>query len=184
MSKRKHCRAPMFTPVLADINGEVVKVRGVNISQGGVLLDYLPEKIPESFQILFFLPRFPEFSKVDKKIMNMMNRHSLEHDFINVTVRHTRKGNIPKSFCHGYEFVNHDEDFDDIILKYTIQMVSNLSYYLNLFEIHDRNNKSEEGEQQIRSLAKILGHVDKNKTIALSSLRARGLHDFQNLDQL
>ena len=184
MSKRRHCRAPLFSPVLADVHGEVIKVRGVNISQGGVLLDYLPEEMPESFKILFCLPRFPNFSKVDRKIINMMDRHGLEHDFVKATVQHTRKRNAPKSFCHGYQFISESVDFDKIILNYTIQMVSNLSFYLSLFELLDRSSQVEHEERCIRSLARLLGHEDKEKAIALSSLRARGLHDFQNLDQL
>lgn len=184
MSKRKHCRAPLYTSVIAEVNKGVQKVKGVNISQGGVLLDDLPVDMPETFQVLFSLARFPDFSKVDRKILSMMTRHSLDHDIVRATVRLSRRGKVRQSFCHGYEFVKFNDDFQKNILNYSIQMVGNLSYYLNLFELYDRGDKKEKDEDYIRALANLLGHVERDEVVSLSSLRARGLHDFQNLDQL
>lgn len=184
MSKRKHCRAPLLTSVLAEVNKGVKRVRGVNISQSGVLLDHLPEDMPESFKVLFSLAKFPDFSKVDKVVMSKMNRHSIDHNIVRATVRLSRKCEIRQGYYNGYEFIHFDKDFQRNVFNYTNQMASNLSYYLNLFEIYDRSEESEKNNDYIRTLARLLGYIDGDKVVSLRTLRSKGLHDFQNLDQL
>ena len=181
--RRVHLRAPLFTEILYEDNGDVLKGSVNNISEGGVLLENLPH-VPEInlMPLLIDIPEFPIFSQIAKEKFFNLKTENLEREVIRVRAKIVRTFEaesavdaifVPKIGC---EFVKPSSEIQESINHYVEVFAKNMVYLLSLFE-----NGNKKDIDTIRHIAGFLGYKPQEKLVIL---RQKVLHDYQSLDSL
>lgn len=184
--KRRHLRAPLRLEFLYEDEGNALKGKIKNISEGGILLSEI-SKIPEinRLPVLIPIPHFPEFSQLGtEKLLTMANDHRFPKSVLRMRARIVRsfKGQteVEKVFVDniGCVFVNPDPNDIAIVREYVSIFARNVIYMLNLFESAGR---SKETVECIRKMALLFGYRELDR---LPILRQKLLHDYQSLESL
>lgn len=181
--RRAHLRAPLFTELLYEDDGDVLKASVNNISEGGVLLESLPH-VPEInfMPLILDLPRYPIFSQMPNNRILQLEPDNLERDVIRVRAKIVRSFEaqsaveaifVPKIGC---EFVAPTEDAKEVIRNYVEVFAKNMVYLLSLFE-----NGTKKDIDLMRHIAGFLGYKEEEKLVIL---RQKVLHDYQSLESL
>jgi hypothetical protein len=179
--RRLHLRSPLDSSVLYESEGHVHRAHSVNISEGGILLEYLPF-VPEirSIPLMFSLPQYPVFSRLSFESVKQLNVQSLECKVIRTKARLVRSfeghSAVDRVFVHkiACEFVTPQAQVSQAISEYVKIFASNLVFLLGLFQ---RSSQVD----HLRLIASNLGYDGQAK---LPVLRQNILHDYQSLESL
>lgn len=179
--RRLHLRSPLDSSVLYESEGHVHKAHSVNISEGGILLEYLPF-VPEirSIPLMFSLPQYPVFSRLNFDSVKQLNVQSLECVVVRSKARLVRSfeghSAVDKVFVQkiGCEFVAPEPEVIEAIQDYVSVFASNLVFLLGLFQ----------RSSQVDHLRLIAGNLGYDGQAKLAVLRQKILHDYQSLESL
>lgn len=189
--RRAHLRAPLKSFLLYEDDSYVFKARTLNISEGGILIEQLPNLPVQSIiSIMISLVDIPvlhnitwsEIKRISKK--NFLPEMFFEREIIRARSKIVRsfkdKSSVDNVFIQkiGCSFIEMPLESRKRIRKYVSIFTKNIVFLLGLFE--SVNNKDSNIEI-IRSLAHILGYRKDEK---ISILRQQVLHDYQSLDSL
>jgi hypothetical protein len=183
--KRASLRSPLYSEILYENEGDALKGRSLNISEGGILLENLP-LVPEInlIPLMFSLVEYPDFYSLNKDKILGLNFNDFDREIIRARARMVRKMDgmsaIDKIFVTqiGCEFVSLNTNTKKQIATYVATFAKNTIYLLGLFQ---NNSGKEEEVAVLRKVAGLLGY-DKNEKISV--LRAKVLHDYQSLESL
>jgi len=183
--QRKYLRAPYWQEVLFTDEDYVFKGSGLNISEGGILLDKIGH-IPtdEENHFLVYLPEYPKFKNYNlDKILNFNPEH-----FVGQTIRFSaaliRKGksyhNLGGVFLSQIAFeTKHISKGDRLKLsRYIDTFSSNLIYMQVLL---DQLNSDKDNILKLRKIASYLGHSYDEK---ISVLRVKIESQYKSLQWL
>lgn len=183
--QRKFLRAPLKSTCLY-VDGEYVfKAKGINISEGGILLFDFPH-VPEinSLPMAIDLPQFPRLSTMTLDQVKALSPEELPRSIFKTKARMMRTFEglrpVDKIFVNfiGCQFYNPSTEFKIAVFQYVETFARNTVYLLSLFE---SLGKRSEQLELLRAVAHILGY-DRRMKIPL--LRAKVLHDYQSLESL
>jgi len=186
---RQYTRANFSANVLFVDGDFVLKAKGHNVSEGGILLRDVPH-IPEinAVPLLFMLPELKylgdlNFQETTQFYSSLQGKSSRLWQVVKVKSRLVRSfhkdalamGALSKHIA--YEFVAFQQPARDLALiqAYVALFTKNIVYLLSLFE---HAHKSVEQLEHLKCVAKILGYDHQMK---ISLLRAKVLHDYQSL---
>lgn len=181
--KREYLRAPLITDFLYNDEGNVLKAKASNISEGGILLENLPH-VPESdsMPLILDLPNYPIFSQMNRSRLLNAHNEDLERHIFRVQAKIVRsfeaKSDIDAIFIPkiGCEFVQSGVTAMETISHYVNVFTGNVVFLLSLFE-----NGSKKDVDAIRQIAGFLGYDSEAKLLVL---RQKVLHDYQSLEGL
>lgn len=183
--QRLHLRAPYKEPILFVHDGFVFKAHTLNISEGGMLLDQIPQ-FPEGEDVplMISLPQFPYF-----KNFTLSKLENFVHDLFPKKVVRLKcqvvrkigiKSEIDQVFTSriGIRFTSIDPLVQNKISEYVNVFASNLIYLQVLI---DSIHADEQNIKKVRALSSILGYPNEQK---ISQLRKDVMHDYQSLQWL
>ena len=183
--QRKHLRAPYKGPVLFGDQNFVFKASSINISEGGILLDQMPQFPGEGdVPLMMAIPQFPYFKNFSLLKMQTFSHDLFAKKIIRVQARMVRREEAVQSIDNifrsrfGLMFTSIGPRDQKIIDDYVTTFASNLIYLQTMI---DSFNTDEEIKVKTRALASILGYKEVEK-IAL--LRALVTHDYRSLQWL
>jgi hypothetical protein len=179
--KREYLRAPLVTDFLYNDEGNVLKAKASNISEGGILLENLPH-VPQTdmVSLLLDLPIYPLFSKMNSTRLLSADNEDLERHILRVKVEIVRsfeaKSDVDAIFVPkiGCRFVKPSVKVLETIYQYVDVCTGNVIFLLSLFE-----NGSKKDVNVIRQVAGFLGYDAEEKLLVL---RQKVLHDYQSLE--
>lgn len=180
--QRAHLRAPFRAWVLFGDGDYVHRAHAQNISEGGLLLDEIPQyPAQEETPIMFSLPTHPYFKDFDViRLRNMKQELSVGtvlrgHCFISRRAGATSTVDEVFRPTIGLRFTQMSDEAKTHIAAYVEAFQANLIYLQMLM---DSWNTSEEVRQKARLIADLLGYDDLPK---ISQLRARVNLDYRSL---
>lgn len=180
--QRAHLRAPYHEPVLFGDADFVHKARALNISEGGLLLDEIPNFPSEDeVPLLLHLPSYPYFKNFTLLKLLTFTRDLFPTKVIRARGQMVRRTGETTSVDDvfrprfGIQFASLGTGEQKLIADYVSVYASNLIYLQMLI---DSWNTDEEIRQKTRALAHILNyqHVEK-----IAELRRHVSHDYQSL---
>ena len=183
--QRKYLRAPYWQYVLFLDKGHVFKGRGLNISEGGILLDeigHLPEDEVNDF--LVYLPEYPLFKNYNfEKIMNFNPEHFTGQSIrfkAKLVRRNNSSNHVNGVFLSqiGFEMVEISK-VNLMKLSHYIDVFSGNLIYLQV--LLDNINSDKNNLLKFRKLASYLGHNYEEK---LSVMRVNIEHEYKSLQWL
>ena len=179
--KREYLRAPLVTDLLYEDEGNVLRAKAKNISEGGILLENLPH-VPDvdRISLMIDLPIYPVFSQMNRT--RLMNAHNedLDRKIFRVQAKIVRSfeaaSEVDAIFVPmiGCELVSPTVEVLETICTYVDVFAKNTIFLLSLFE-----NGSKKDVEAIRQVAKFLGYNSEAKLLVL---RQKVLHDYQSLE--
>lgn len=183
--QRKHLRAPFREAVLYADGDYVFKALAINISEGGLLIDELPN-FPEKDEVplMISVPKFPSLKNFSLFKMQTFSSELFGRHVIRVRSRMVRREELSKNLENlfqsrfGLEFVKISDQDQKVIEEFVTNFSSNLIYLQTLI---DAFNTDEDTRFRVRTLAKILGYRDTEK---IAQLRAQVTHDYKSLQWL
>ena len=183
--QRAYLRAPYYEPVLFGDEGYVHRARAVNISEGGILLDEIPEFPGEEIvPMLLRLPNYPYFKNFTLLRMQTFTRDLFPSKIIRVRSRMVRRlkatTDVDDVFQprFGLQFMDIGAMEQKMVGEYVGVFASNLIYLQMLI---DSWNTDEDIRAKTRALADILGYAHIGK---VSELRHQVTHDYRSLQWL
>lgn len=183
--QRAHLRAPFRSWVLFGDGDFVHKAHAQNISEGGILLDEIPQyPAMEETPIMFSLPLHPYFKDFEiPRLRNMA--HELQagevlraNAFISRRLGETSEVDEVFRPSVGLKFTSMPEQSRDYIAQYVEAFQGNLIYLQMLM---DSWTSSEDIRIRARLIADLLGYTDLPK---VAQLRARVNSDYRSLQWL
>lgn len=183
--QRSHLRAPLRAWVLFGDGEYVHKARAQNISEGGLLLDQIPQ-YPQSEEtpIMFALPLYPYFKDFDvprlKSIHSILQPAEVLRGNCFLTRRTGETSSVDEVFSPavGLRFTYMSDRSKDVIAQYVEAFQGNLIYLQMLM---DSWNSGDEVRLKARLIADLLGYEEFKK---ISLLRARVNSDYRSLQWL
>lgn len=183
--QRAHLRAPFKSPVLFGDEGHVHKARAVNLSEGGILLDELPEfPSTERVPLMIQLPTYPYFKNFSLLKMQTFALDLFPSKVIRTQAQMVRRVGVTTDVDDvfqarfGIQFLNLGEAERRTISEYVSVFSSNLIYLQMLI---DSWNTDEDIRLKTRALADILGY---DKLTKVAELRHRVTVDYRSLQWL
>ncbi|MFP5491999.1 MAG: PilZ domain-containing protein [Bacteriovoracia bacterium] len=180
--QRAHLRAPYQEPVLFGDEDFIHKARSLNISEGGILLDEVPEfPAADEVPLLLHLPSYPYFKNFNLIKMQTFTRDLFPTKVIRAKGRMVRRIGETTSVDDvfrprfGIQFSQLGDHEQKYISEYVSVFASNLIYLQMLI---DSWNTDEDIRLKTRALADILGYQKIEK---ISELRRQIGHDYQSL---
>ena len=183
--QRAHLRAPFRAWILFGDSEFVHRAHAQNISEGGLLLDEIPQyPAEEETPIMFSLPRFPYLKDFD--VVRLRNLHSemnegvvlRGHCFISRRAGATSTVDEVFRPSVGLRFTNMPDDAKTLIAAYVATYQANLIYLQMLM---DSWTTSEEIRLKARLIADLLGYENLTK---VAQLRAQVNLDYRSLQWL
>lgn len=180
--QRKYLRAPFTQEVLYLDDGFAFKANGINISEGGILIEstgHFPEK--EEIILMTLLPEFPLFKNYTLEKLYRFHEEMFPGRVIRFKAKTTRKYSnavdIDKKIAQrvGFEVTDIKPFAQSKLSHYVETMSSNLVYLLVLF---DTLNDQPTNIQKLRTIAGFLGYPAKEK---IAKLRLMVEHDYKSL---
>ncbi len=180
--QRKYLRAPFQQEVLFLDDGFTFKTQGINISEGGILLEsagHFPEK--EKIQLMTLLSEFPLFKNFSLEKLKKYHEEAFPGRVIRFEGEMTRKFSSKMSTDDklltniGFEISKIKPFAQSKLAKYVETMSSNLIYLLVLF---DTLNDDPTNIQKLRLISQHLGYPVNEK---ISRLRLLVEHDYTSL---
>jgi hypothetical protein len=183
--QRRHLRAPFRETILYADGSYVHRATGLNLSEGGLLIDELPS-FPESDEVplMFCVPELPLFTNYSLLKIQSFTRDQQNYNVVRVKARMVRREQLSQSLDNlfrarfGLEFVRITSKDQMNIDKYIVSFCANL---VHLQALIDSFNKDEETKQKARVLAKILGYESTDK---IAQLRTFVIQDYKSLQWL
>lgn len=183
--QRAHLRAPFRAWILFGDGEYVHKAHSQNISEGGILLDQIPQYPQhEETPIMFALPLYPYFKDFDiprlNSIQNILQPAEVLRGSCFLTRRTGETSSVDEVFSPavGLRFTYMPERSKDIIAQYVEAFQGNLIYLQMLM---DSWNSGDEVRVKARLIADLLGYEEYSK---ISLLRARVNSDYRSLQWL
>jgi len=183
--QRRHLRAPYKEPILYADGAHVHVATGLNISEGGLLLDKLPN-FPDSDEVplMFCVPKLPLFKDHGLLQMQGFSKDELTYHVVRVKARMVRREQLSQSLDNlfrsrfGLEFIRITATDQKHIDNFIVSFCANLVHLQTLI---DSFNKDEETKLRVRVLALILGYASTEK---IAHLRNLVVEDYRNLQWL
>ena len=183
--QRRHLRAPFKETVLYSDQGYVFKASTLNISEGGLLIDELPNFPGEELvSLLVSIPITPSFRNFTLLKMQTFSPEIFQRNVIRVKARLVRREQLAQNLDNifrsrfGLEFTRIDTLDQKFIEDYVTTFASNLVYLQTLI---DSFNSDEETKKRTRVLAQLLGY---EMTDRISQLRTHVGTDYKSLQWL
>lgn len=183
--QRIHLRAPYKESVLFVHENFVFKAHTLNISEGGMLLDQIPQ-FPqgEDVSLMISLPQFPYFKNFTLEKLKNFTNDLFPKKVVRLKCEVVRKIGIKSQVDEvftsriGVKFTEIDSMTQKKIAEYVNVFASNLIYLQVLI---DSINADEQNLEKIRLLSTLLGY---EKEIKVAQLRKDVMHDYQSLQWL
>ena len=183
--QRKHLRAPFKESVLYADGDYVFKSHALNISEGGLLLDELPN-FPDSDEVslLFCLPLIPSLKNFSVFKMQTFNREIFGKKVIRAKARMVRREQLTQNLDNifrskfGLQFTQIEESDQKYIDEYVLNFAANLVFLQTLI---DSFNTDDETKIKARMLAGILGYKEVDR---IAHLRSTVGQDYRSLQWL
>jgi hypothetical protein len=183
--QRRHLRAPFKDPILYADGVYVHVAIGLNISEGGLLIDELPS-FPECDEVplMFCVPELPLFQNHSLLKMQSFHKDQLMLHVVRVKARMVRREQLSQSLDNlfrarfGLEFIRITSYDQKHIENFIVTFCANL---VHLQALIDSFNKDEETKHKVRVLAKILGYEPTEK---IAQLRTLVVEDYKSLQWL
>lgn len=183
--QRRHLRAPFRESVLYADGPYVLKARGLNISEGGILLDELPS-FPESDSVpmMMLIPQLPQLKNFSLLKMQTFSKELFPGHVIRATGKMVRREQLSKNLDNlfrarvGVEFIRINQADQKYIEEFVLTFSANLIYLQTLIDSFNTDNET---RIRVRTLAKILGYHEIDK---IAQLRAQVTHDYKSLQWL
>jgi len=180
--QRRHLRAPFREHVLYTDGTYIQKALSLNLSEGGLLIDELPN-FPETDEVslLLQIPQLPSFKNFTLIKMQTFSKDLFLKQVVRAKAKMVRRDELSQNLDNifrskfGLQFVKVSEPHQKIIADYVTTFSSNLVYLQTLI---DSFNTDEEVRQRTRTLAKILGYTELDK---ISLLRNQVSSDYKSL---
>lgn len=183
--QRKYLRAPYWHDILFADDGHVYRGRGVNISEGGILLDrigHVPKDKENDFMI--YLPEYPLFKNYNFDKVLQFNVENFTGQVIRLRASlvrgHESLGQVEGVFLSkiGFEIVHLSKISEMVLTKYINTFASNLIYLQVLL---DNIQAQKDNLSTFRRLASYLGYQSEEK---ISILRLKIEQDYKGLKWL
>ncbi len=183
--QRKHLRAPFKESVLFSDGSYLLRAKAINISEGGMLLDEIPN-FPDKdiVPILISIPQIPILKNFTLLKMQTFSKDIFPTKVIIVKARMIRRVDLSQNLENlfkakfGLEFIKPTQNEQKIIDEYVTTYASNLVYLQMLI---DSYNADEDTRSKVRSLASILGYLNIER---IAELRSRVSLDYRSLQWL
>jgi hypothetical protein len=183
--QRTHLRAPFRHHILYSDDGYVHKAKGLNISEGGLLLDMIPY-FPEDTEIDFAtaLPQYPYFKNFSLQKMQSFSEELYPSKVIKGKLKMVRRiqltNKVDEAFMSrvGCQFTMLDDISRKAISDYVDVFASNL---IQLQIMIDLINSEEGYLEKVRTLSGILGYDGDEK---ISVLKKTITHEYISLQWL
>lgn len=183
--QRKYLRAPFKGPVLYADGDYVLQASGLNISEGGMLLDQLPS-FPERDEVplMLSIPQLPSLKNFSLLKMQTFSKELFGKHVVRVKARMIRRDQLSQNLDNlfrsrvGLEFVRISPGDQKYVEEYVTTFSSNL---VSLQTLIDSFNTSEETKVRVRTLARILGYQNVDK---IAQLRSEVANDYKSLQWL
>jgi hypothetical protein len=183
--QRRHLRAPYRETVLYADQGHVFKATTLNISEGGLLIDELPNfPNQETVSLLLSIPLTPSFRNFSLLKMQTFSKELFHKNVIRVKARLVRREQLAQSLDNifrsrfGVEFIRIESRDQKLIEDYVTTYASNLVYLQTLI---DSFNTDEETKSRTRILAQLLGYEITDR---IAQLRSVVSNDYKSLQWL
>lgn len=180
--QRKHLRAPFREAILYTDGPYVFKASTLNISEGGLLLDEIPN-FPDrdEVSIMMSLPQLPSLKNFSLLKMQTFSKELFARHVVRVQAKLARREQLSQDLDNifrsrfGLEFLKVMPHEQKLIEDYVTTFASNLIYLQTLI---DSFNTDEETKVRVRTLAKILGYEGTER---IAQLRSEVTHDYKSL---
>lgn len=183
--QRAYLRAPFSGPVLFGDEGYIHKARAVNVSEGGLLLDELPEfPAMERVPLMVQIPTHTYFKNFSLLKLETFSLDLLPAKIVRAQAQMVRRlgptTDVDDVFQprFGIQFLNLGEAERRIISEYVSVFASNLIYLQMLI---DSWNTDEDIRLKTRALANVLGYREHVK---IAELRHAVTVDYRSLQWL
>ncbi len=183
--QRGHLRAPFKGPVLFGDESYVHRARAVNISEGGLLLDELPEfPAKDRVPLMVQLPTQTYFKNFSLIKLQTFSPDLLPAKIIRAQAQMVRRIGVTTDVDDvfqarfGIQFLNLGEGERRTIAEYVSVFASNLIYLQMLI---DSWNTDEDIRLKTRALADILGY---RHLVKVAELRHVVTQDYRSLQWL
>jgi len=183
--QRKHLRAPYRENILYSDGSYVLRARALNLSEGGLLLDQVPN-FPDQDEVplMLSIPQLPYLKNFTLLKMQNYSKELFGRNVIRVSAKMVRREELSQNLDNifrarfGLEFLKMGAQEQKYVDDYVTTFSSNLIYLQTLI---DSFNSDEETRIRARTLARILGYNDIER---VSQLRAVVTHDYKSLQWL
>ena len=162
---------------------KVQRSRTFNISQGGILVESIPEvKVGDVIPIMMELPKIPVFTMLKEKDIFNLDPLKFNRDIIRLQIEVVRVHEGPISFDKsivpqmGGKFFKSSDNLVKEINDYVGVYKKNVVFLLNLIADLGQGKKQ---MPLLSHIAYLLGYQIKDST---SLLRQKVLHDYQSLE--
>jgi hypothetical protein len=180
--QRAYLRAPFQGAVLFDDDGHVLKATAANLSEGGCLLQEIPQFPRETeTRLMFSLPQFPLFKNFDLQKLRSFSLELFPAKIVrahgHIARRREDATDVDEVFHPyvGVKFVEITPVDQRLIAEYVEHFAANL---VHLQVLLDAWNTHDEIRLKARRLAQLLGYGESPK---ISELRARLQRDYSSL---
>ncbi len=183
--QRRYLRAPYREDIIYSDGENVLKASARNISEEGMLLDFLPSfPTKDEVALVFPVSTFPLMKDLSLYRLQTFSRDQLEVTIIKTRAKMVRRDQLSQDLENifksrfGLSFVFLDPAHREIIERYVAHFSSNLVYLQTLV---DSFNTDEETKSRTRALARILGYKSSDK---IARLRMEITQDYKSLQWL
>lgn len=183
--QRRHLRAPFKEHIIYSDGEYALRARALNISEGGLLLDEMPNfPAMDEVPLLISLPQLPYLKNFTLLKMQTFSKELFSRHVVRAHARMVRREELSQNLDNifrarfGLQFSRIGDKEQKLIEEYVSTFSSNLIYLQTLI---DTFNTDEETKVRTRTLAKILGYTDTDR---IAHLRALVTHDYKSLQWL
>ncbi|TDJ03735.1 MAG: hypothetical protein E2O68_09500 [Deltaproteobacteria bacterium] len=181
--KRTALRSPMNSQFIYSWDKKVLRSRTFNISQGGILLEAIPNvEVGDVIPIMMELPKIPIFANFKEQDIFNLDPLKFNRDIIRLKIEVVRIHEGPISFDKsivaqmGGKFFKSSENLVNEINNYVDSYKKNVVFLLNLIADLGQGKKQ---MPLLSHIAYLLGYQIKD---SISLLRQKVLHDYQSLE--
>ncbi len=182
---RSHLRSPCKISALFEDDGFVYKVKTLNVSEGGILLDQISHLPMESIvPMMIPIPQFPEFKNYDLEKLRNFSKEMFPNKVIRVMAKMVRRDgetvavdDVFKSRI-GIQFAEISPQSQKVVADYVAVYSGNI---VRLQQYIEGSSSFEEYLESARILGQVLGYPSD---IRLAELRQLVAHDYMSLQWL
>lgn len=183
--QRRYLRAPYREEIIYSDGIDVLKAPAVNLSEGGMLIDFLPSfPSQDEVNIIFPLRTLPMMKNLSLYRLETFSMDMVETTILRARARVVRKDQLSQDLDNifksrfGLDFLFLNPMNQALIESYVSTFSSNLVYLQTLI---DSYNSDEETKKRVRALAKVLGYKATDK---IAKLRMDVTNDYKSLQWL
>ena len=183
--QRRYLRAPYREEIIYSDGENVLKASTLNISEDGMLINYLPSfPVKEDVQLIVPLRALPILKNMNYYNLQNFSAELMETKIVRIRARMVRKDQLSQDLDNifkskfGLNFISIQQNGQKVIEDYVTSFASNIVYLQTLV---DSFNTDEETRQRVRLIAKILGYKSTDK---IAKLRVDVDQDYKSLQWL